>query len=204
MLEVVKKEAKTKEEALNKCLEQLNVNSNEVYFYIEESASGLFGKKKYTAFVVTKYDVKEYIKEFLNDLAKKMNTSFNIEVTEKDGIISVIIITDDSSVLIGKEGRTLNAIQTILRQSLRKYGNFDIKVNLDISGYKLKREKNIEREVRKIAREVLKTKIEAKLDPMNSYERRIVHTIIASYDGLSTQSEGEAPNRYVVIKIKED
>ena len=204
MLEVVKKEAKTKEEALNKCLEQLNVNSNEVNFYIEESASGLFGKKKYTAFVVTKYDVKEYIKEFLNDLAKKMNTSFNIEVTEKDGIISVIIITDDSSVLIGKEGRTLNAIQTILRQSLRKYGNFDIKVNLDISGYKLKREKNIEREVRKIAREVLKTKIEAKLDPMNSYERRIVHTIIASYDGLSTQSEGEAPNRYVVIKIKED
>ena len=204
MLKVVQKEAKTKEEALNKCLEQLNVNSNEVYFYIEESASGLFGKKKYTAFVVTKYDVKEYIKEFLNDLAKKMNTSFNIEVTEKDGIISVIIITDDSSVLIGKEGRTLNAIQTILRQSLRKYGNFDIKVNLDISGYKLKREKNIEREVRKIAREVLKTKIEAKLDPMNSYERRIVHTIIASYDGLSTQSEGEAPNRYVVIKIKED
>ncbi len=203
MLEVVKNESKNKEEALTKCLEELNVNSNEVYTYFEE-ASGLFGKKKYTAYVVTKYDVKEYVKEFLNELASKMNTSFNIEVNEKDGVISAIIITDDSGVMIGKEGKTLNAIQTVLRQSLRKYGNFDIKVNLDISGYKAKREKNIEREVKKIAREVLKTKIEAKLDPMNSYERRIVHTIIAEYDGLATQSEGEAPNRYVVIKIKED
>ena len=204
MLKVVKNESKNKEEALNKCLEELNVNSNEVYSYVEESSSGLFGKKKYTVYVVTKYDVKKYVKEFLNDLANNMNTSFNVEVNEKDGIISAIIITDDSGILIGKEGKTLNAIQTILRQSLRKYGNFDIKVNLDISGYKAKREKNIEREVRRIAKEVLKTKIEAKLDPMNSYERRIVHTIISEYDALATQSEGEAPNRYVVIKIKED
>ena len=204
MLKVVQKESKNKEEALNKCLEELNVNSSEVYFYIEESASGLFGKKKYTAYVVTKYDVKEFVRNFLNNLASNMNTSFNIEVNEKDGVISVIIVTDDSAILIGKEGKTLNSIQTILRQSLRKYGNFDIKVNLDISGYKLKREKNIEREVRKLAKDVLKTKIEAKLDPMNSYERRIVHNLISSYDGLTTQSEGEAPNRYVVIKIKED
>ena len=203
MLKVVKNESKTQEEALNKCLEDLNVNSSEVYSYFEEE-SGLFGKKKYIAYVVTKYDVKEYVKEFLLDLAKHMNISFNTEVNEKDGVISAIIITDDSAALIGKEGKTLNSIQTILRQSIRNFGNFDIKVNLDISGYKLKREKNIEREVRKIAKEVLKTKIEAKLDPMNSYERRIVHTIISSYDGLATQSEGESPNRYVVIKIKED
>lgn len=203
MLKVVKNESKTQEEALNKCLEDLNVNSSEVYSYFEEE-SGLFGKKKYIAYVVTKYDVKEYVKEFLLDLAKHMNISFNTEVNEKDGVISAIIITDDSAALIGKEGKTLNSIQTILRQSIRNFGNFDIKVNLDISGYKLKREKNIEREVRKIAKEVLKTKIEAKLDPMNSYERRIVHTIISSYDGLATQSEGEAPNRFVVIKIKED
>ncbi len=204
MLEVVKNESKSQEEALTKCLEQLNVNSNEVYFYIKEGEAGLFGKKKYIAYVVTKYDVKEYVRNFLNELALKMNTSFNVEVNEKDGVIFAVIVTDDSGVLIGKEGKNLNAIQTILRQSLRKYGDFNIKVNLDISGYKARREKNIEREVKKIAKEVLKTKIEAKLDPMNSYERRIVHTIIAEYDGLVTQSEGEAPNRYVVIKIKED
>ena len=76
MLKVVKNESKNKEEALNKCLEELNVNSNEVYSYVEESSSGLFGKKKYTVYVVTKYDVKKYVKEFLNDLANNMNTSF--------------------------------------------------------------------------------------------------------------------------------
>ena len=204
MLEVVKNEAKSQEEALNKCLEELNVNLSEVYYYFEEGVSGLFNKKKYTAYVVTKYDVKKFVKDFLEELAKRMNTNFMPEVNEKDGIITAIIVTDDSAVMIGKEGKNLNAIQTVLRQSLRKYGNFDIKVNLDISGYKARREKNIEREVRKIAKEVLKTKIEAKLDPMNSYERRIVHNVIASFDRLLTQSEGEAPNRYVVIKIKED
>ena len=204
MLEVVKSESKNQEEVLSKCLEKLNVNSNEVYFYTEEGEAGLFGKKKYFAYVVTKYDVKQYVKEFLLELAKKMNTSFNVEVNEKDGVISAIIVTDDSAIMIGKEGKNLNAIQTVLRQSLRKYGNFNIKVNLDISGYKARREKNIEREVRKIAKDVLKTKIGAKLDPMNSYERRIVHNIIPSYEKLETQSEGEAPNRYVVIKFKED
>ena len=204
MLEVVKNEAKNQEEALNKCLEELNVNLNEVYYYIEEGESGFFSKKKYTAYVVTKYDVKKFVKEFLEELSKKMNTSFIPEVNEKEGIISAIIVTDDSAVMIGKEGKNLNAIQTILRQSLKKYGNFDIKVNVDISGYKVRREKNIEREVRRLAKEVLKTKIEAKLDPMNSYERRVVHNVIASFDGLATKSEGEAPNRYVVIKVKED
>lgn len=204
MLEVVKNEAKNKDDALRKCLEQLNVSLREVYFYIEEGEGGLFGKKKYTAYVTTKYDVKEYVKSFLHELASLMNTSFNVEVNENDGVISVIIVTDDSAIMIGKEGRTLNAIQTILRQSLRVYGDFDIKVNLDISGYKLKREKNIEREVRKIAKEVVSTKVDAKLDPMNSYERRIVHNLVATYDNLITQSEGEVPNRYVVIKYKED
>ena len=204
MLEVVKYESKNKEESLNKCLEKLNVNLSEVYYYISESEAGLFGKKKYTSYVLTKYDVKEYVKKFLSDLALNMNTTFAIEVNENDGIITAVIATDDSNIMIGKEGRTLNAIQTILRQSLRKYGNFNIKVNLDIAGYKVKRQKNIEREVRKIAKEVLKSKVDAKLDPMNSYERRIVHTIITEYEGLTTQSEGEAPNRYVVIKIKED
>ena len=187
-----------------KCLEKLNVNLSEVYYYVEEGEAGIFGKKKYVAYVVTKYSVKEYVKQFFKDLACNMNTTFDLEVNEKEGIISALVITDNSNVLIGKEGRTLNAIQTIIRQSLRKYGNFDIKVNLDIDGYKERRQKNIEREVHKIAKEVLSSGVDAKLAPMNSYERRLVHNIVSEYDNLITQSEGEAPNRYVVIKLKKD
>lgn len=204
MLEVVKFESKNKEEAINKCLEALNVNLSEVYYYVTESEAGLFGKKKYTAYVTTKYAVKDYVKKFLSDLAYNMNTSFDVEVNESDGVVTAIIVTSDSNILIGKEGKNLNAIQTVLRQSLRKYGHFDVKVNLDIAGYKEKRKRNIEREVRKVAKEVLNSKVNAKLDPMNSYERMLVHNVISEYEGLTTQSEGEAPNRYVVIMIKED
>lgn len=203
-MEVVKFESKNKDEALNKCLEKLNVNLSEVYYYIEEGEPGLFGKVKYTSWVVTKYDVKNYVKDFLNDLAYNMNTKFDLEINENDGVITCIIVCDDSNVIIGKEGRCLNAIQSVLRQSLRKYGRFDIKVNLDIAGYKEKRQRNIEREVRKLAKEVLSSGVSVKLDPMNSFERRIVHNVISEFDGLFTRSEGEAPNRYVVIMIKED
>ena len=203
VLEVAKQEAKNKDDALNKCLEELNVNLSEVYYYIRETESGLFKSKKYTAYVITKYGVKEFIKSYLGDLARKMGTTFNIEVNENDGVISVLIVTDNNAIFIGKDGNTLNAIQTILRQSIRKFGNFDIKVNLDIAGYKSKRERNIMYEAKKIAKEVSKTKVDAKLDPMNSYERRLVHTAISDFKNIETESEGEEPNRCVVIKYVE-
>jgi len=202
-LQVVKNEAKSENDAINKCLEDLNVNLSEVYYYVSE-ASGLFGKKKYTAYVTTKYEVKEFVKEFLVNLANEMNTVFNIEVKENDGIISAVIVSEKNALLIGKDGNTLKSIQLVLRQALRKYGNFDIKVNLDIAGYKAKRERNISFEVKKIAREVSKTHIEAKLDPMNSYERRIAHMAIQNFNNVYTESVGEEPNRCVVIKYKED
>ena len=203
VLEVAKHEAKNEDDALNKCLEELNVNLSEVYYYLNESESGLFKSKKYTAYVTTKYSVKEYIRNYLTELARKMGTTFNVEVNEKDGVISILIVTDNNAVLIGKDGNTLKSIQTILRQSVRKFGNFDIKINLDIAGYKSKREKNIMYEAKKIAREVSKTKIDAKLDPMNSYERRLVHTAISDFKHIDTESEGEEPNRCVVIKYVE-
>jgi len=204
MLEIVKNEAKTKEEALEKSLEQLNVREDETFYYFEETEGGLFKGKKYISVVTTKYAVKEYIKDFLSELARKMNTKFNIEVKESEVGFSVIVVGDNAAALIGKEGRTLNSIQIILRQSLRKYGKFNIKINMDISNYKAKREKNLNYEVKKICREVLKTKIDAKLDPMNSYERRIVHNVVSSFDHLTSFSEGVSPNRYTIIKYKED
>ena len=204
MLEIVKNEAKTKEEALEKSLEELNVRADETFYYFEEADGGLFKGKKYISVVTTKYAVKEYIKNFLNELANKMNTKFNIEIKESEVGFSVIIICDNSALLIGREGRTLNSIQTILRQNLRNYGNFDIKINIDISNYKAKKERNIVYEVKKLCREVLKTKIDVKLDPMNSYERRIVHNVVSEFDNLTSESEGVNPNRYTVIKFKED
>jgi len=203
MLEVTKLEAKTKEEALKQALETLNTNEREVYYYFEEEEGGLFKSKKVVINIITKYDVKTYIKSYVSELAKQIGTTINCEVTEKEHGYSVVLISDKNAVLIGKDGKTLSAIQTLLRQSFKKYGKFNIKVNLDIANYKAKRERNIAYEVKKIAKEVMKTKISAKLDPMNSYERRVVHTVLTDFPELMTESEGVEPNRYVVIKYKD-
>jgi spoIIIJ-associated protein len=204
MLEVVKVEGKTKEEALNKALAQLNSNESEVYYFFEEEVAGLFKPKKEIANVITKYELKEFIKKYISTLARKMNTIIESEIIINDNIINVTLVSDKNAALIGKEGKTLNSIQTILRQTLRNLGNFDIKINLDIAGYKQKREKNIVYEAKQIAKEVVESGIDASLEPMNSYERRIVHNALAEYKNVITESEGETPNRRVVIKFKED
>ena len=80
----------------------------------------------------------------------------------------------------------------------------DIRVNLDASSYKKKKEEYFEREIKKIAKDVLNTHIDVKLDPMNSYNRRIVHNIVSKFKNLETESVGEEPNRYTIIKYKED
>lgn len=202
MLNKITISAKTKEEALQKALEKLNSNENEVYYYFESEEGGLLKKTKYIVNVVTKYDVKLFIKDYISNLAKNMNTKIECEVNEKEVGLNIVLVGDNNAVLIGKDGKTLLSIQTLLRQALKKEGNFNIKLNIDISNYKAKKERNLTYEVKKIAREVEKTHIDAKLDPMNSYERRIVHTVLVDFPTLITESEGIEPNRYVVIKYK--
>lgn len=204
MLELLRCEAKSKDEALDKALESFNVRADECYYYFEESNGGLFKGKKVICTLTTKYAVKEYIKSFLSSLAYKMGTKFDIEINESMNGFSVQIVSSDNATLIGREGKTLNSIQMVLRQSLRRFGNFDFKVNLDISNYKANREASIESTTRKVCKEVLESKVPASLGAMNSYERRLVHNVVNEFDMLVTESEGEEPNRHVVIRLKEE
>ena len=133
-----------------------------------------------------------------------MGIEINVEIREEDGVINVGIVTDNSPILIGKEGKNIDALQLLLRQSVSNQVGKRIKINVDASDYKLKKQKRLEREIKNIACEVLKSRVAAKLDPMNSYDRRIVHSIVSTFDNLETESSGEAPNRYVTIKYKEN
>ena len=196
-------EGKNKDQLIQTALAELNANENECIIIVEETEGKLFKAKKYTVKIVLKTNIKNYIKEFLTELLKKSGFTVQLEVLEIDNIYNVNLISEDSKILIGKDGKNLKSIQLLLRQSVStQFGNI-VKVNLDISGYKAKKEDRLEREIKKIAREVLKSKIDAKLDPMNSYERRIVHSLISSYDNLCTESIGEEPNRYTVIHYVE-
>ena len=130
----------------------------------------------------------------------KMNLDIKIEVRESDDIFSVTMVSNNNPILIGKDGRTINSLQLLMRQSLQNQTGMAIKVNLDASNYKAKKVKKFEFEIKNIVREVQKTKTDAKLDPMNSYQRRIVHALISNFSNVETESVGEEPNRCVVIK----
>ena len=133
-----------------------------------------------------------------------MNIDVDMEILENDGIYNITLVSDNNSILIGKEGKTLNSIQTILRQALKNNSEFSLKANVDVSNYKLKKMKNIERLVRELVKEVKETKLSVSLEPMNSYERRLVHTIVSEYPDLETESTGEGKERHVTIKYKEN
>ena len=130
--------------------------------------------------------------------------NINEEIKNREESLNFIIYCDQNALLIGKQGKNLQALTILLKQIVLQEVGQPFKFNLDVGEYKLKRQKELERLAKRTAKEVAKTKIEAKLDSMNSYERRIVHNILNDWKNVYTESEGEEPDRYVVIKPKEE
>lgn len=194
-------EGKNEEEILNKALTDLNASLGEVYYSSKEvSSGGLFKSKKYEVIIVLKEDIVEYIKSYLKEITTRMGLNVEFETQKREKYIKVNMISDDSSILIGKNGRTMSALQDLLRQSIQSKINIRVNVILDTNDYKERQQKNIERLAIKLAKDVVKTGIEVKMDRMNSFERRLVHNKLTDFKGVTTISEGEEPNRCVVIK----
>ncbi|MGM9849860.1 MAG: protein jag [Bacilli bacterium] len=204
MLTLSRFEGKTLEEATEKCLEELNVTEEQIYLKKSETEAKLFKSKKIIIEVIKKQDIINYIKEYIKELDKSFNIEIKSEVNENEGIIKVVLVSNNNPILIGKDGKNIEAIQALLRNSIRNQIGIDIKVNVDASNYKKKKEENFEREIKKILKEVEKTHMETKLDPMNSYKRRIVHNLASKFNNIKTESVGEEPNRYTIIKYEED
>ncbi len=194
---------KTREEAISQATIALQELEKDLYIKEMELKSGLFSKKVEIE-VATKEDVIEFIKEYLKNLIKNMNLTANIEVKKREDRVSFTIYTENNAILIGKNGKTLDSITTIVKQVVHKELGTYFNLTIDIGEYKVQQQKRIESLAKRVAREVGKSKIATKLDPMNSYERRLVHTTLADYPKVITESEGEEPNRFVVIKPKED
>lgn len=204
MLKTHQYEDKSDELALQKCLTDLDVSLEELYTKTNEIEGKLFKSKKVELTALKKEDVKSYIKEYIDRIAQGMGIEIQSEIKEIDNVFQVILVSNENGILIGKDGRTLNAIQLLIRQSIQVLTDFNIKVNIDAGNYKAKKIKNFEHEMKKIMNEVQRTKINAKLDPMNSYQRRLVHHLANQYDHLSTKSYGEGRDRYIEIQYQEN
>lgn len=194
---------KSKEEALEKALAELNVNESDIYIKETEQKVGLFKNKKIELEIIKKSDVLDNLKEFILKITKLMGIEANIETKIRDNNVIITLYSDNNNILIGKNGRTIDALSLIAKQYIQNEAGVNYRFLLDVGEYKAKQQKNIEYIAKKIAREVARTKIEAKLDPMNSYERRIVHSILSDNDKVYTESVGEEPNRSVVIKPRD-
>ncbi len=196
---------KTKEEAIQNAKEDLQeVEENLFIKEIGETKGGIFKSKKVEIEVVEKREVVKHIKEYIVQIVKSMGFNVNVEVKNKEEVPKYVIFTDNDALLIGKNGKNLKALSVLVSQHLNNELGRNYKFVLDINEYKDKREKSLERLAKRVAREVANTKIETKLDSMNSYERRIIHNALTNYRGVYTESEGEEPNRYVIVKPKED
>ena len=202
-MEILVYEGKNLNELKEKAFSELNASENELYIRETEEVKGLLKTKKYKLEILTKDDVVKYIKNYIIDVAKNMGITVNIEAKKRENYIQINLFSENSSILIGKNGRTMEALQYLIKNSIFNKTGFKINVILDVEDYKEKINKHLEYNVTTIAREVRKTGVDAKLDPMNSYERRIVHNAVNEIKGVSTISEGVEPNRYVVIKKDE-
>ncbi len=193
-------EAKTYDEALAKAINELNTTKDNLIVKTLEEKNGLL-KKSVKVEVIKHNDLVNYVKEVLNEITTNMGVESNLEIRKRDNNLMIKIFSNHNAVLIGKNGNTIQALQTLIRQIIyNDVDNSDLIITLDVENYKEKRVSNIERLAKRIAKEVIATKTEAKLDSMNSYERRIVHAALADNPNITTESTGEEPNRCVVIK----
>lgn len=201
MFSLLMYEGKNKEDLINKITKELNCNENELVILEQFTEGKIFKSQKYNLSVITKAEIKKQLKNFFNELSKLMNVTIESEINiTEDNIYNINLVTSNNSILIGKEGKTLDAIQCLLRQISQNDLQNKIKINVDISNYKYEQTKKLEKNIKNIAKEVLKTKVDTSLDPMNSYNRRIVHTIVSEFSDLETESVGEGKERHVVIK----
>lgn len=198
---------KNVDEALEKALHQLNATKDEVKVeVIDEGVKGflnIIGSKPAKIRVTLKKNCVDEAKDFLNNVLDRMNVKADILAEEKDDNIYIELIGSNMGSIIGYRGETLDALQYLVSLVVNKNHNAKYKrIILDAEHYRSKREETLKRVAHKTADKVRKCRKSFKLEPMNPYERRIIHSALQDSDDIITYSEGEEPHRRVVIDIK--
>lgn len=198
---------KTVEEAVMEARIQLQVSEEELeYEVLEEAASGFLGLNKKQARIkaAVKATLKDKAADFLTDILKVMEIPSEVKASynEEEKTVYIEILGDDLGVLIGKRGQTLDSLQYLVSLVLNKNSEDYIKVKLDTENYRERRKSTLENLAKNISSKVKKTGKPVALEPMNPYERRIIHSALQNDRFCETHSEGEEPYRKVVISLK--
>ncbi len=227
MIKSLEKSGRTEDEAIKAALEELGLDRDDVSVEIVERAKpGIFGIGKTDAIVRVQYEAPdepeetpeavceaaeekpaveecaEYaeIRSFLTGLLKRMGTEAEIEITPRENKgVNVNLSGPNMGAVIGRRGETLDAIQHLTNYVINRGSDKHMHISVDAESYRAKREESLVHLAEKMAAKVIKYKRSMALEPMNSYERHIIHTALQDYEGVTTSSTGTEPNRRVVV-----
>ena len=205
MRESIEKTGKTVEQAINAVLKDLNVEKDMVDVeIIDEGNKGLFGiiGSKLAKIIVTRKETAaSRASEFLDNIFEKMNLDVKLVLEEKSNSLDINLEGNDMGILIGRRGETLDSLQYLISLVVNKGDREYVRVSLDTENYRKKREETLMKLAKRLADRVLKYRRSITLEPMNPYERRIIHSTLQNNKMVTTYSVGDEPNRKVVIAI---
>lgn len=199
-MEKITKEGKDFDVVLQQILDENNLEKENVIYTSSQKKGKLFQGNLIEVNVFTKDAIHEEIKTYLKDVITNMGLEVQFEVLKNNGVTVIKMYSDNNSILIGRNGQTIKALETLVKQMLQVKYDILYRVSLDVENYRSKKDKNIERMAFRMAKDVVRTKMPIELDNMSSYERRVVHNALTNFAGVKTESEGEEPNRHVIIK----
>jgi len=207
MRKSIEASGKTEDDAIQSALDQLGLARDDVSVEIVERAkSGFLGLKNTPAIVKVIYEAKdesvnraERAENFLSGLFARMDIEAGMEVAEEGDTITVVLSGRDPGALIGRRGETLDAMQHLTNYVVNRGASNRVRVNLDAENYRQRRNETLESLAAKVAGKVIKYRRNMTLDPMNAYERHVIHSALQDYNNISTYSVGNEPNRRIVV-----
>ena len=208
-MEFIEISAKTVDDAITEALIKLGTTSDKIeYEIVEKGSAGFLGINKKDAVIKVrkKNEVEDDINDFLSKVFDAMNLNVEIlmEKNEDGSTINVELKGEDMGVLIGKRGQTLDSLQYLTNLAVNKNSQNYVKVKIDTEDYRKRRKETLENLAKNIAYKVKRTKRPVSLEPMNPFERRVIHSALQNDKFVTTHSEGEEPYRHVVVTLKRD
>ena len=199
--------AKTVDDAITEACQSLSVTSDKLdYEVVEEGSTGFLGIKSKPAVIKAriKNSVEDRVKDFLKDVLAAMNIEAVVNITfdKTENNMDIELAGDDMGILIGKRGATLDSLQYLSSLVANKESEEYIRVKIDTENYRERRKQTLENLAKNMAFKVKRTKRSVSLEPMNPYERRVIHSALQNDKFVTTHSEGEEPYRHVVVTMK--
>ncbi len=206
-MEYIEFKGKTVEEAVTAAAIQFGVSSDSLdYEVVDKGSAGFLGLNKKPAIIKakTKETFIDKVEEYLDALFKamKIDTVVELKYDEDEKTMDINLTGEDMGILIGKRGQTLDALQYLISLYVNKESTDYIRVKLDTENYRARRKETLEQLAKNIAIKVKRYRKPMSLEPMNPYERRIIHSALQNDRYVTTRSDGEEPNRHIIVELK--